>query len=63
MAVLKKRLPTAVEVKKYMDDRGIMQKWLCDKTGISPTHIYNFLTGKRGIGDKKLKKIASALKL
>lgn len=63
MAVVKKRLPTAKDIKKHMDDNGIMQKWLCDKTGISATHVYNFINGHRGISDEKLKKIASALKL
>lgn len=48
-------------IKKYLEEHGITQKFLCDKTGITPEKISNILNGKRKITGEELLKVAQAL--
>ena len=48
-------------IKKYLEEHGITQKFLCDKTGITPEKICNIINGKRKITGEELLKVAQAL--
>ncbi|WP_297456006.1 XRE family transcriptional regulator [Persephonella sp.] len=49
------------KVKALMQERGLKQKDLVEKSGLSQVFISYFLTGKRNIGFNALEKIAQAL--
>ena len=48
-------------IKKYMEEHGITQKFLIDSTGIAQVKISNIMNGKRKITGEELLKIARAL--
>ncbi len=48
-------------IKKYMEEHGITQKFLIDSTGIAQVKISNIMNGKRKVTGEELLKIARAL--
>ena len=51
------------KIKEYIDNHGITQKFLVDKTGITPEKMSNIMNGKRKVTGEELLKIADALKV
>lgn len=51
------------KLKKYLEENGIKQSFLEEKTGISQEKISNMMTGKRKITADELSKICQALKV
>lgn len=47
--------------KEVLQDRGVKQTWLAEKTGISPEHISNILAGRVLLTDENKVKINEAL--
>lgn len=50
-------------IKEYIESHGVTQKFLCDKTGITPVQMSNIMNGKRKVTGEELLKIADALKV
>jgi transcriptional regulator with XRE-family HTH domain len=48
-------------LQKYLEERGIKQKWLCDKTGISDSAMSLIVRGKAEPTLRNARKIAKAL--
>ncbi len=61
MAVLKKKLSAQVLIKNHLEKRGIKQSWLCEKTGISKSHMSNLLSERVLFTQENLDKINSIL--
>lgn len=49
------------KIKEYIESHGITQKFLCDKTGITPEKMSNVINGKRKVTGEELLLIANAL--
>ncbi len=49
------------KIKQYLDEHGISQAFLVNKTGIAQEKISNMINGKRNITAKELGKITRAL--
>lgn len=47
--------------KEVLEERGVKQTWLAEKTGISPEHISNILIGRVFLTDENKVKINAAL--
>lgn len=47
--------------KDVLQDRGVKQTWLAEKTGISPEHISNILAGRVLLTEENKIKINEAL--
>ncbi len=50
-------------IKKYIEAKGITQKFLIDKTGITPEKMSNICNGKRKVTGEELLLIARALEV
>ena len=48
-------------IKKYINEHGITQKFLSESTGIAQEKMSNIINGKRKITGEELLKIANAL--
>jgi len=48
-------------IKKYLEEHGITQKFLIDSTGIAQEKMSNIINGKRKVTGEELLKIAKAL--
>lgn len=46
---------------EHIRSKGIMQKWLAEKAGISTSHLWQILNLKRDLTLENLKKINEAL--
>ena len=51
------------KIKEYIDTKGITQKFLIDKTGITPEKMSNICNGKRKVTGEELLLIARALEV
>ena len=49
------------KLKLLLDEKGIKQKWLATKLGVSNATICNFVTGRRDLPKSKAIAIASIL--
>ena len=47
--------------KEVLEERGVKQTWLADKTGISPEHISNILADRVLLTEENREKINSVL--
>lgn len=47
--------------KEVLEERGIKQTWIAEKTGISPEHISNILAGRVLLTDENKVKINTVL--
>lgn len=47
--------------KEVLEERGVKQTWLADKTGISPEHISNILADRVLLTEENKEKINSVL--
>jgi transcriptional regulator with XRE-family HTH domain len=52
----------AQKVKQVLKDRGLKQKWLADKTGISEPHLSNILAARVLLTDENRLAINNLLK-
>ena len=50
-------------LRDYLESHGITQKFLVDKTGITPEKISNIMNGKRKVTGEELLLIARALEV
>lgn len=50
-------------IKKYIEAKGITQKFLTEKTGITPEKMSNICNGKRKVTGEELLLIARALEV
>jgi len=50
-------------IKKYIDSKGITQKFLVDKTGITTVQMSMIINGKRKITGEELLKISKVLEV
>jgi transcriptional regulator with XRE-family HTH domain len=48
-------------LKELLKSKGLKQKWLAEKTGVSVVAVSNWCTGKSLPNEKHLKKIAQLL--
>ena len=51
------------KLKEYMDERGIKQSFLCEKTGMTADSVSRILRGSRKISAEEFLKICTVLKL
>lgn len=51
------------QIKNYMEQHGISQKFICDRTGISPPKLSMALNGKRRLSLEKYALICGALEV
>jgi transcriptional regulator with XRE-family HTH domain len=49
------------KIKEYIESHGITQKFLCEKTGITPEKMSNLINGKRKVTGEELLLISKAL--
>jgi len=47
--------------KSLLESRGIKQKWLAEKIGVSEVTVSNWSSGKSSPSNKNLKKLSQAL--
>ena len=52
-----------VKLKKYVEEHGISQAFICDKTGIDKSTMSKILAGKRKLTANELILIAKALEV
>lgn len=52
-----------IKLKQYLEDHGIRQQFICDKTGMDKVTVSNILNGKRKLTANELLNIANALEL
>lgn len=57
-----KQKKTSLLIKEYLQERGIKQRWLANKTGLSDGHISNVLENRVLLTNDTLSKINNALK-
>lgn len=57
-----KQKKTSLLIKEYLQERGIKQRWLANKTGLSDGHISNVLENRVLLTNDTLSKINKALK-
>lgn len=50
-------------VKKHLEDNGISQTWLCDKTGITNAAMCRYLQGRRRLSLDVAIKISKTLNI
>lgn len=58
-----KQKKTSLLIKEYLQERGIKQRWLANKTGLSDGHISNVLEDRVLLTKDTLNKINKALEL
>ena len=51
------------QIKNYMEQHGISQKFICDRTGISPPKLSMALNGKRRLSLEEYALICGALEV
>ena len=50
------------KISKYIEENGVKQKFICDKTGIPENVLSMILKGKRGLSADEFVEIVTALK-
>ncbi len=61
MAAIKERKSIPKLWKKVLEERGVKQTWVADKTGISPEHISNILADRVLLTEENREKINEVL--
>lgn len=54
-------MEVTVKIRRYLDEKGITQVWLCEKTGIAPAKLNLALNGKRKLTFEEYEMICWAL--